>query len=1071
MTRAADRSRVAVAAVTALAYAIVGLGALLLAGPPGYAAPLYPAAGIGLAAILVYGAAAWPGVLLGSVVVEFSLGWLRGQGGLALVWLPLAIGLGALLQAALGAWLVRRAVGTPVLLDQPRDIARAGLLGAALACTVSPSVATLALAAAGTLGSAQAAGNWVTWWLGDTLGVMIGAPLVLTLIGQPPDDWRARRRTLGLPMLLALALLAAAMTALDRGRRAADREVFEHQVDVLDAQVQARLRLPLYALQAVQGAVLVAHRTDDDVLRSAAAWWLRQPWSLRAVGYGVRVPARELASFAARVRAHGSGDFHVFQRDGGEALARDGEAVVLRTIEPLAGNAAALGVNALSIPAARAAILRARDSGEPAASSGFALTQSAEGTNGIVLYQALYEGKPRNAAERAQAFDGVLFVTVETPALLAGVDRDLSASSERDRVGPPLRWCLLDAERASTATPLGSNAPCLAAGQGNDFTAQRRFAFGGRTFALQVRSAFVDAPFGRRELWPLTLAGLVGTALFGALLLTVTGHARRTERTVQAATAELRREIGERRHAEQALRQSEARLRSILNNAPLGVAFLDLRGVLLDANPSLYEMLGVEADAVRGRSVLDVTHAQDRAALAQDRRDLLAGRVAVVRRQVRIVRDDGRVLHVRVVAGALRDDEGRVAHMVAVVEDIEEHLRLEQAERAVARAEAASLAKSEFLSRMSHELRTPLNAMIGFAQLLALDANPPLDARQQGWARQVQRAGWHLLELINETLDLSRIEAGTVQLSHEPVALAPLVADCCALLATSAEQRRVAFVEEIAPGLPSALADATRLQQVLTNLLSNAVKYNREGGTVTVRARFDANGNRLLVDVVDSGMGMTEAQMAGLFKPYNRLGREASGIEGTGIGLVISRRLVELMNGELGVQSVHGVGSTFTLGLPAAPVAPPATPGERPPAGGAPALPPYRQRHVLYVEDNETNVEIMRGVLAQRSQIRMDVVMLGLDALQAARQRRPDLILLDMQLPDISGLELLRHFKNDDDVAAIPVIVVSADATAARMQQALTLGAVHYVTKPLAVDRFLCVLDEVLGNMETRWMM
>jgi len=1063
-------ARVALTAAIALAYAIVGLGALWLAGPPGYAAPLYPAAGIGLAAVLVYGAPAWPGVLLGSLVVEVSLGWLRGQSGLALVWLPLTIALGATLQAALGAWLVRRAIGTPVVLDQPRHIALAGLLGAVLACTVSPSVATLALAAAGTLGTDQAAGNWITWWLGDTLGVMIGAPLVLTLIGEPREDWRLRRRTLGLPMLLALALLAAAMAAIDRGHRDTDRAVFEHQVDLLDSELQSRLQRPLYALEAVHGAVLAAQRTDASTLHSAAAWWLHQPWSLRALGYSERVPAAQLAAFEVRARAQGASGFRVFQRDGGTALARDGEAVVLRSIEPLAGNAGALGVNALSIPAARAAILSARDSGEPTASSGFRLTQSDAGSSGIVLYQALYDRVPRNAAERASAFTGVLFVTVDTEALLGGLGRELAADAAHAATGPGAHWCLLDTDGSASPTPLAANAPCRAAGPDNEFSALRKLSFGGRTLELQARSAHVDAALGRPELWPATVAGLVGTALFGALLLTVTGHARRTERAVQAATADLRHEIGERRQAEQALRHSEARLRSILNNTPLGVAFLDPHGVLLDANPRLYEMLGVAAADVRGHAVLGATHEDDRPALAQDHRELLAGRVPVVRRQIRLLRNDGSVLHARVVAGALRDDTARVVHMVAVVEDIEEHLRLEEAERAVARAEAASLAKSEFLSRMSHELRTPLNAMIGFAQLLALDAKPPLSARQQGWARQAQRAGWHLLELINETLDLSRIEAGTVRLSQEPVALAPLVADCSALLATAAAQRRVAFVEDIAPDLPAALADPTRLQQVLTNLLSNAVKYNREGGTVTVRARGDADGGRLLIEVCDSGLGMTESQMSGLFQPYNRLGREASGIEGTGIGLVISRRLAELMGGELGVQSRPGAGSTFTLTLPAAAMGA-AVAAAQQPAVEAAAQPPYRQRHVLYVEDNETNVEVMRGVLLQRPQIRLDVVTLGLDALQAARRHRPDLILLDMQLPDISGLELLRHFKKDDDVAAIPVIVVSADATPARMQQALTLGAVHYVTKPLALDEFLAALDEVLGNMDTRWAM
>ena len=225
-----------------------------------------------------------------------------------------------------------------------------------------------------------------------------------------------------------------------------------------------------------------------------------------------------------------------------------------------------------------------------------------------------------------------------------------------------------------------------------------------------------------------------------------------------------------------------------------------------------------------------------------------------------------------------------------------------------------------------------------------------------------------------------------------------------------------------------------------------------------------AAGQWVEIVVTDTGLGMTAAQQAALFQPYNRLGREQSDIEGTGIGLVISRLLAERMGGTLEAHSVEGQGSAFTLRLPAAQGAEPAVTRFTDTSRA-----PYQQRLVHYVEDNETNIEVMRGIFAQRAQIRLETSTLGLDGLVAIRNTQPDLVLLDMQLPDISGLELLRHLKQDDSVASIPVVVVSADATLQQTQKALTSGALHYVTKPLNVASFLQIVDEIMEAADTKW--
>ena len=304
-------------------------------------------------------------------------------------------------------------------------------------------------------------------------------------------------------------------------------------------------------------------------------------------------------------------------------------------------------------------------------------------------------------------------------------------------------------------------------------------------------------------------------------------------------------------------------------------------------------------------------------------------------------------------------------------------------------------------------------------------------------------------------------------LKLEPARLqpAPLVEAALAMVEPAAAKRGIQIEQQLELRTGAVIADETRVKQILTNLLSNAIKYNIDGGHIAVRARAAASQTIEIV-VSDNGLGMTREQMDELFQPYNRLGRERSGVEGTGIGLVISRRLAELMGGSLRAHSVAGEGSTFILSLPrahdnggdAALDTEPLTQ----PAG-------YRQRLVHYIEDNETNIEVMRGMLLRRPQVQLQVSMNGLDGLAALRRQRPSLVLLDMHLPDIDGLELLRHLKDDDDLSSIPVVVVSADATTLQVEAALTAGAAHYVTKPVNLAAFLAILDELLDEMDTHF--
>jgi len=377
-------------------------------------------------------------------------------------------------------------------------------------------------------------------------------------------------------------------------------------------------------------------------------------------------------------------------------------------------------------------------------------------------------------------------------------------------------------------------------------------------------------------------------------------------------------------------------------------------------------------------------------------------------------------------------------------------------------AERANRAKSDFLSRMSHDLRTPLNAILGFAQLLELDV---LNAEHRESVRHVLKGGAHLLDLINEVLDIARIESGHLSLSPEPVAIGDIVQHVVELVRPLAARRGIAFDDDAVRvcGSRHLLADRQRLTQILLNLLSNAVKYNRDGGRVRLTCE-DVPAGRLRIKVSDTGAGIRPEKLALLFQPFERLGAEQTGIEGTGLGLALSKALAEAMGGTLGVESEVDRGSTFWVELAladsaaetaASPVrAHPHASGQDSGATGT----------VLYIEDNISNLRLMERLIARRPGIRLVGADQGQAGLDIARTSRPDLILLDLHLPDMHGEEVLRRLWEDPHTRAIPVAVLSADATPAQMKRLRAAGAIAYLTKPLDVSQVLQLLDDTLAK-------
>ncbi|MBW3635733.1 MAG: PAS domain S-box protein, partial [Armatimonadetes bacterium] len=379
---------------------------------------------------------------------------------------------------------------------------------------------------------------------------------------------------------------------------------------------------------------------------------------------------------------------------------------------------------------------------------------------------------------------------------------------------------------------------------------------------------------------------------------------------------------------------------------------------------------------------------------------------------------------------------------------------------ATAEAERANLAKSEFLSRMSHELRTPLNAILGFGQLLEMD---DLNTEQERGVEQILKGGRHLLDLINEVLDIARIEAEAPQMEMESVAAVEVLSGALNMVRPLANGRSIELRGEwsAAQGL-FVLADKRRFNQVLLNLLSNAVKYNRAGGTATLAAAPTGDG-LLRITVSDTGAGIAPEKIERLWTPFDRLGAERTDIEGTGLGLALTRRLVEAMGGFVRVQSTLGEGSTFSVELPL--ISPSsqtdsAESGEQ--ESRRPSQSPQTHALVLYIEDNLSNFNLVQNILRHRPEIKLLAATQGRTGVELAVKHRPDLILLDVNLPDIDGEEVMRLLRVDEGTRAIPVVAVSADATPQQIERIQAAGATQYLTKPLDVKRFLTMLDDSL---------
>jgi PAS domain S-box-containing protein len=544
--------------------------------------------------------------------------------------------------------------------------------------------------------------------------------------------------------------------------------------------------------------------------------------------------------------------------------------------------------------------------------------------------------------------------------------------------------------------------------------------------------------------------------IIGYLLIGIDNSVRKQIEATQAIT-------------DQRLRDLQFYTRSLIESNIDALMATDPNGMITDVNQQMERLTGRTREELIGTPCKDYFTEPERAETAITR-VMKEGKVTNF--ELTVHAKDGKETVVSYNATTFNDRDRNLQGVFAAARDVTERKQSERAIQltnvelkiAIATAEKANLAKSEFLSSMSHELRTPLNAILGFAQLMASESPPPNKHQKQS-IDQILQAGWYLLKLINEILDLALIESGKVSISQETMSLTEVLQECQAMIEPQALKRNITIRFPDFEHLFYVHADRTRVKQVMINLLSNAIKYNRNNGRVLIECHRSSQ-HTVRVNVTDTGMGLSVKQIQQLFQPFNRLGQESSNEEGTGIGLVVTKQLVELMGGEIGVESQIGVGSVFWIELNAASI-PKLSLFEQERSDiivGTDTL--YQtdmgKRTLLYVEDNPANFALVEQLVARCPNLRLISAVDGHTGIKMARAYLPDVILMDINLPGISGFGALKVLQNDETTQHIPVMALSANAMQRDIETGLQAGFYRYLTKPIRVDEFMNALQQAL---------
>ncbi len=858
-----------------VAYALVGRLALLLAIPPGYATAIFPSAGIAVAALLIWGNRLWPGVFLGSVLLNC---WVSlEQGGLSDVALQVSLGAasGALLQALAGAWLVRRVVGYPTTQSREKDIFRFMLLAGPVACLVNASIGASSLYASGVISVAEYGYSWFTWWVGDAIGVLIAAPLMFIAFAQPRSLWWGRRNSVAMPLLLSLVVVISLFVWVSRWvlerTELEFRKVAGEAVEHLRASVGSHLD----SVASIERFFVSSSRVTRPEFKSFVDNMLLEKPGIQGLGWNPRVTHAQRADYEALVRGEGFPGFEITERSGEGTLVRAGtrpDYVVATYLEPLRDNSKALGFDVASSADRLAALNRARDTGQAVATAPIVLVQDSGHQAGFLLFHPVYLGPDKTEAARRQSLTGYA----------VGVFRvgDIVDAAVSDSLSAEIRLSISDA----MAAPGNANL------YGADYAAEYAAApyrwaadleVGGRRWDLQFwpSGEFISAHRGWQA-WGVLVAGLLFTSVLGAFLMAMTGRAFEVGVLVHRRTAELG---------------------GILNTAIETIMTLDDRGRIESVNPAGEALLGQSGEVLVGQLISEVVP-EFFVSLVAGGAGLRTLSDAGCRCDTWVQRLDGRRVPIELALSPLA--VGERMRYTLIIHDLTERHKVNRM-------------KDEFISTVNHELRTPLTSIKGALGLVVggvLDDHP--DKKASAIALSYDNCQ-RLEVLINDLLDIGKIQYAEAQLEIRSLELNALIDKALAMNQGYADKFEVRFRAVPAPDEAAILGDENRLLQVLSNLLSNACKYSPAQAEVVVSVKRGQREWR--ISVADSGAGIPAEFQGRVFERFTQAdSSDTRRLGGTGLGLAITQALVERHGGRIGFDSVPGQGTVFHVDLPAA---------------------------------------------------------------------------------------------------------------------------------------------------------